>query len=148
MTSPRSKPCPVVPLFVSRRREASRPAHRYPRCEIVDMEESWPQLEGRRTERHPHRCPIVGERRKKDTEANKDITKQNERVLLGFRTSSTCRRRLVWTFRRCARFPATPVKTWIGWLLLFVRVIRRSSGSSWTSFILGLAYRNSPHSHG
>src|SRR3984885_11761534 len=30
-------------------------------------------------------APIVGVRRKKDTEANKDITKQNERVLLGFR---------------------------------------------------------------
>jgi hypothetical protein len=30
-------------------------------------------------------APIVGVRRKKDAEANKDITKQNERVLLGFR---------------------------------------------------------------
>lgn len=30
-------------------------------------------------------APIVGVRRKKDEEANKDITKQNERVLLGFR---------------------------------------------------------------
>ena len=29
-------------------------------------------------------APIVGVRRKKDEEANKDITKQNERVLLGF----------------------------------------------------------------
>jgi N-terminal domain of anti-restriction factor ArdC len=32
-------------------------------------------------------APIVGVRRKKDTEANKDITKQNERVLLGFRNA-------------------------------------------------------------
>ena len=30
-------------------------------------------------------APIVGVRRKKDTEAAKDITKQNERVLVGFR---------------------------------------------------------------
>jgi hypothetical protein len=30
-------------------------------------------------------APIVGVRRKKDLEANKNITKQNERVLLGFR---------------------------------------------------------------
>jgi hypothetical protein len=32
-------------------------------------------------------APIVGFRRKKDEEANKDITKQNERVLLGFRNA-------------------------------------------------------------
>ncbi len=32
-------------------------------------------------------APIVGVRRKKDEEANKDITKQNERVLLGFRNA-------------------------------------------------------------
>ncbi len=32
-------------------------------------------------------APIVGVRRKKDTEANRDITKQNERVLLGFRSA-------------------------------------------------------------
>jgi len=32
-------------------------------------------------------APIVGVRRKKDAEANKDITKQNERVLLGFRNA-------------------------------------------------------------
>jgi hypothetical protein len=32
-------------------------------------------------------APIVGVRKKKDTEANKDITKQNERVLLGFRNA-------------------------------------------------------------
>ena len=32
-------------------------------------------------------APIVGVRRKKDTEASKDITKQNERVLLGFRNA-------------------------------------------------------------
>ncbi len=32
-------------------------------------------------------APIVGVRRKKDPEANKDITKQNERVLLGFRNA-------------------------------------------------------------
>jgi hypothetical protein len=32
-------------------------------------------------------APIVGVRRKKDTEANKDITKQNERILLGFRNA-------------------------------------------------------------
>ena len=32
-------------------------------------------------------APIVGVRRKKDTEANKDTTKQNERVLLGFRNA-------------------------------------------------------------
>ena len=32
-------------------------------------------------------APIVGVRRKKDTEANKDITNQNERVLLGFRNA-------------------------------------------------------------
>jgi len=32
-------------------------------------------------------APIVGLRRKKDEEANKDITKQNERVLLGFRNA-------------------------------------------------------------
>jgi hypothetical protein len=32
-------------------------------------------------------APIVGVRRKKDTEAQKDITKQNERVLLGFRNA-------------------------------------------------------------
>jgi len=32
-------------------------------------------------------APIVGARRKKDAEANKDITKQNERVLLGFRNA-------------------------------------------------------------
>jgi hypothetical protein len=32
-------------------------------------------------------APIVGVRRKKDTEANKDITTQNERVLLGFRNA-------------------------------------------------------------
>jgi hypothetical protein len=31
--------------------------------------------------------PIVGVRRKKDPEANKDITKQNERVLVGFRNA-------------------------------------------------------------
>ena len=32
-------------------------------------------------------APIVGVRRKKDEEAEKDITKQNERVLLGFRNT-------------------------------------------------------------
>ena len=32
-------------------------------------------------------APIVGVRRKKDAEANKDITKQNERALLGFRNA-------------------------------------------------------------
>jgi len=32
-------------------------------------------------------APIVGVRRKKDAEANHDITKQNERVLLGFRNA-------------------------------------------------------------
>jgi hypothetical protein len=32
-------------------------------------------------------APIVGSRRKKDTEAQKDITKQNERILLGFRNA-------------------------------------------------------------
>jgi len=32
-------------------------------------------------------APIVGVRRKKDADANKDITKQNERVLLGFRNA-------------------------------------------------------------
>jgi hypothetical protein len=32
-------------------------------------------------------APIVGVRRKKKAEANKDITKQNERVLLGFRNA-------------------------------------------------------------
>jgi hypothetical protein len=32
-------------------------------------------------------APIVGVRRKKDIEAEKDITKQNERVLLGFRNA-------------------------------------------------------------
>jgi len=32
-------------------------------------------------------APIVGFRRKKDEEADKDITKQNERVLLGFRNA-------------------------------------------------------------
>ena len=32
-------------------------------------------------------APIVGVRRKKDSEAQKDITKQNERVLLGFRNA-------------------------------------------------------------
>jgi hypothetical protein len=32
-------------------------------------------------------APIVGVRRKKDAQANKDITKQNERVLLGFRNA-------------------------------------------------------------
>jgi hypothetical protein len=32
-------------------------------------------------------APIVGVRRKKDTEAHKDITKQNERILLGFRNA-------------------------------------------------------------
>ncbi len=32
-------------------------------------------------------APVVGVRRKKDSEANKDITKQNERVLLGFRNA-------------------------------------------------------------
>jgi hypothetical protein len=32
-------------------------------------------------------APIVGVRRKKDAEAQKDITKQNERILLGFRNT-------------------------------------------------------------
>jgi antirestriction protein ArdC len=32
-------------------------------------------------------APIVGSRRKKDTEAQRDITKQNERILLGFRNA-------------------------------------------------------------
>ena len=32
-------------------------------------------------------APIVGVRRKKDAEAQKDITKQNERILLGFRNA-------------------------------------------------------------
>jgi hypothetical protein len=32
-------------------------------------------------------APVVGVRRKKDAEAEKDITKQNERVLLGFRNA-------------------------------------------------------------
>jgi hypothetical protein len=32
-------------------------------------------------------APIVGVRRKKDEEANQDITKQNERILLGFRNT-------------------------------------------------------------
>jgi len=32
-------------------------------------------------------APMVGVRRKKDKEAEKDITKQNERVLLGFRNA-------------------------------------------------------------
>jgi hypothetical protein len=32
-------------------------------------------------------APVIGVRRKKDTEAEKDITKQNERVLVGFRNA-------------------------------------------------------------
>jgi len=32
-------------------------------------------------------APIVGVRRKKDEEAEKDITKENTRVLLGFRNA-------------------------------------------------------------
>ena len=32
-------------------------------------------------------APIVGVRRKQDSEPNKDITKQNERILLGFRNT-------------------------------------------------------------
>src|SRR5580658_7165432 len=32
-------------------------------------------------------APMIGVRRKKDTEAEKDITKQNERVLVGFRNA-------------------------------------------------------------
>lgn len=38
-------------------------------------------------ERHPHPCPIIGVRRKKDEEAEKDITKQNKAVLVGFRAT-------------------------------------------------------------
>ena len=53
---------------------------------LLDVEESWPQRDGR-TERHRILAPIVGVRRKKDSEANKDIAKQNERVLLGFRNA-------------------------------------------------------------
>jgi hypothetical protein len=50
------------------------------------MEEPWPFREaGQKGIRIL--APIVGVRRKKDEEANKDITKQNERVLLGFRNA-------------------------------------------------------------
>ncbi len=50
------------------------------------MEEPWPQCEaGQKGIRIL--APIVGVRRKKDAEANKEITKQNERVLLGFRNA-------------------------------------------------------------
>jgi len=39
------------------------------------------------SQRHSYPCSIVGVRRKKDEEAEKDITKQNTRVLLGFRNA-------------------------------------------------------------
>jgi hypothetical protein len=50
------------------------------------MERAWPLCEEGR-EGHPHPCPIIGVRRKKDEEANKDITKQNKAVLVGFRSA-------------------------------------------------------------
>ena len=63
-------------------------AHRDPRRWILDLEELRPQCEGR-TEGHPHSRPliVVAFIRKKVEEAQKDITKQNERVLLGFRNA-------------------------------------------------------------
>lgn len=57
--------------------------HRSARSGVLDVEEHGAQRESR-AEGQPHPCPIVGVRRKKDAEAQKDITKQDERVLLGF----------------------------------------------------------------
>ena len=56
-------------------------------------------------------APIVGVRRKKDSEANKDITKQNERVLVGFRNAYVFDRlsRDLRPARVCPREQRTPV---------------------------------------
>ena len=50
------------------------------------MEGAWPLCEEGR-ERHPHPCPHHRRSRKKDEEAEKDITKQNTAVLVGFRSA-------------------------------------------------------------
>ena len=50
------------------------------------MEPAWPSSEEGR-ERHPHPCPIIGFKRKPQEEAEKDITKQNVAVLVGFRNA-------------------------------------------------------------
>jgi hypothetical protein len=58
---------------------------------LVQYTEHYAKRRGNRVD--PQVCvirilaPIVGVRRKKDKEAERDITKQNERVLLGFPTS-------------------------------------------------------------
>jgi hypothetical protein len=63
-------------------------------------------------------APIIGVRRKKNAEAEKDPTKQNTAVLVGFRSAYVfeCRRRTAQTFPRCARFRATWTRTVTVWL--------------------------------
>lgn len=70
-------------------------------------------------------APIVGVRRKKNEEANKDITKQNERVLVGFRNAYVFD--VSQTFRKCAGFPATLARTRNGLPRLCVRAASRLS---------------------
>ena len=57
-------------------------ADRCRRCRVLGMEEPGPQCDA--GQKGTRICtPIVGDRRKKDEVASKDITRQNKPVLLG-----------------------------------------------------------------
>ena len=68
------------------------------------MEPAWTEGEEGR-ERHSHSRPIIGIKRKKDEEAEKDITKQNTRVwsASAMPTSSMFRRPKAQSFPPCGR---------------------------------------------
>jgi hypothetical protein len=61
-------------------------AGRNPRCWPVCVEPAWPKVKkGERGIRIL--APVIGIRRKKDSEAEKDIRTQNQAVLVGFRSA-------------------------------------------------------------
>ena len=62
-------------------------AGRNPRCRDVRMEPAWPQGEEGENAASAFSLPSSAFKRKKDEEAEKDITKQNTRVLVGFRNA-------------------------------------------------------------
>ena len=69
-------------------------------------------------------APIIGVRRKKDEDAQKDITKQNERVLLGFRNAyvfDVSQTEGV-DLPEMHHVSGNPARTWNAWLHLFVAV--------------------------
>ena len=90
---------------------------RDPRCRVLDVEEPWPQREGR-AERHSHSCP---HRRRSPQEGrgSREGHHQAERARLAWLPQCLCLRRVADRRRRparvCAKSPATPARTSTVW---------------------------------